>query len=142
MIHLTRRYRFSASHRLHSPALSERENTEVYGKCNNPHGHGHDYVLEVRVSGPLDGASGRVIAVTTLDRLVEEQVLSELRHANLNLDASQIAGDIPTTENLAAGIARRLRSCWARPFPGGLPLLDGVRLHETPRNTFETSELL
>src|SRR5512136_283461 len=110
MIRLTRRYRFSASHRLHSPALSERENAEVYGKCNNPHGHGHDYVLEVRVSGPLDGASGRVVAVPRLDRLVEEQVLSELRHANLNLDASQIAGDIPTTENLAAGIARRLRS--------------------------------
>ena len=142
MIHLTRRYRFSASHRLDSPALSASENIAVYGKCNHPYGHGHDYVLEVRVGGPLAGASGRVVDVPALDSLVEKQVLSRLRHSNLGTEAGDIAGAVPTTENLASGIARKLRECWTEVFPGGLPRLESIRLHETSKNSIETSEPL
>jgi 6-pyruvoyltetrahydropterin/6-carboxytetrahydropterin synthase len=142
MIHLTRRYRFSASHRLDSPELSASENIAVYGKCNHPYGHGHDYVLEVRVGGPLTGASGRVVDVPALDSLVEKQVLSRLRHSNLGTEAGDIAGAVPTTENLASGIARKLRECWPEVFPGGLPQLESIRLHETSRNSIETSEPL
>jgi 6-pyruvoyltetrahydropterin/6-carboxytetrahydropterin synthase len=142
MIHLTRRYRFSASHRLDSPALAARENMATYGKCNHPYGHGHDYVLEVRVGGALAGASGRVVDVPALDSLVEKQILSRLRHSNLNTEAGEMAGAVPTTENLASGIARRLRDCWPEVFPGGLPRLESIRLHETSKNTIETSEPL
>ena len=142
MIHLTRRYRFSASHRLDSPALSALENAATYGKCNHPYGHGHDYVLEVRVGGALPGASGRVVSVPALDGLVEEQILSRLRHSNLSTEAGGIVGAVPTTENLASGIARELRECWPEVFPGGLPRLESIRLHETPKNTIETSEPL
>ncbi|RPI10457.1 MAG: hypothetical protein EHM65_08100, partial [Acidobacteriales bacterium] len=84
LIRLTRRYRFSASHRLHSPALTERQNAELYGKCNHPHGHGHDYVLEVSVSGPVEESTGRVADVAALDRLVEARLLTRLRHSDLN----------------------------------------------------------
>ena len=139
---LTRRYRFSASHRLHSPALSESENARVYGKCNNPHGHGHDYVLEVSVCGPLGPRSARVVEVATLDRLVEEHVLSRLRHRDLNSEAPELAGAPPTTENLAAGIARSLASQWERAFPEGSPVLERVRIHETPNNVFQVSEVI
>ena len=74
MIHLARRYRFSASHRLHSPALSEERNREVYGKCNHPFGHGHNYVLEVAVRGPVDSEIGRMVSVEELDRLLSERL--------------------------------------------------------------------
>jgi 6-pyruvoyltetrahydropterin/6-carboxytetrahydropterin synthase len=142
MIRLTRRYRFSASHRLHSPALSARENAEAYGKCNNPLGHGHDYVLEVSVKGPLDPRSARVVSVPALDRLVEAEVLSRLRHRDLNSEAPGLSGVPATTENLAAAIGGSLARCWRQVFPGGYPVLERIRIHETRRNVFEIHEVV
>jgi 6-pyruvoyltetrahydropterin/6-carboxytetrahydropterin synthase len=137
MIRLTRRYRFSASHRLHSPVLTAAQNAELYGKCNNPHGHGHDYVLDVSVSGPVKGGHGRLVSVPALDRLVEVQVLSRLRHRDLNTEAWELAGAIPTSENLAEGIRGRLLRSWQEAFPEGTPVLDRIVLRETRRNSFE-----
>jgi 6-pyruvoyltetrahydropterin/6-carboxytetrahydropterin synthase len=123
---------------LRCPALSEQENVAVYGKCSNPEGHGHNYVLEVRVCGAADPRTGRLMSIGDLDRLVEEEVLSRLRHRNLNVEAAGLAGAIPTTENLAAGIRAALLARWAGVFAGGAAKLDRVRVCETRRNCFET----
>jgi 6-pyruvoyltetrahydropterin/6-carboxytetrahydropterin synthase len=137
VIRLTRRYRFSASHRLFSPSLTDSQNAELYGKCSNPHGHGHDYVLEICVHGPLDARTGRVVDVARLDALVEAKILSLLRHRDLNTEAGGIAGAVPTTENLASGIRDRLLESWQGVFPGEEPRLHRVRVHETRKNVFE-----
>jgi 6-pyruvoyltetrahydropterin/6-carboxytetrahydropterin synthase len=134
MIRLTRRFRFSASHRLHTDRLSENQNRELYGKCNNPHGHGHDYTLEVSLRGPVDPVSGRVPDVAALDKLVREQVLAAFDHKNLN---REIPALVPTAENLALEIRSRLQRGWAADFPGGWPKLDRIRIAETRRNAFE-----
>ncbi len=136
MFRVTRTYRFPASHRLHAPQLSEAENQKLYGKCNNPYGHGHNYVLEVSASGPLDN-SGRALDPARLDTLVEQQVLAPFSHRNLNLDVSSFARLVPTSENLAVDICRRLKAHWSTVFPGEWPRLDRVRIAETPRNIFE-----
>lgn len=133
---LTRRYRFSASHRLDSPELSPEENRELYGKCNNPYGHGHDYVLEVTVRGPVDEATGQVINTQALDRLVTRDVVKPFDHANLNTQIEAFASAVPTTENVAHEIAGRLRRDWPAAFPTGAKL-EKIRLHETGRNIFE-----
>ena len=128
---LTRRYRFAASHRLHTDAMSPDENARLYGKCNNPFGHGHDYVLDVTVVGPVD-ASGQIVNREALDTLVQEQVLERLDHRNLNCDVPELRNRVPTTENLASVIERMLTSHWTLPAA-----LAGVRISETARNTFE-----
>jgi 6-pyruvoyltetrahydropterin/6-carboxytetrahydropterin synthase len=130
-VRLTRRYRFSASHRLDSPALSAEENRRLYGKCNNPYGHGHDYVLDITVEGPRD-ATGQVVDRRALDALVRGQVIERLDHTNLNADVPDLAGAVPTTENLAAAIQRSLEQGWALPAR-----LKRVRISETDRNIFE-----
>ncbi len=140
MMQLTRRYRFSASHRLHAPEFSDAENAALYGKCNNPLGHGHEYVLEVSVEGPVDAATGQVADRGALDRLVEESVLSRLRHRDLNTEAQDIAGPVPTTERLAEGILGRLREGWPKVFSDGRPRLAGVRVRETRRNMIELAQ--
>lgn len=137
MIRLTRRYRFSAAHRLHSSRLSEEENAAVYGKCNHQHGHGHDYLLEVSVTGPLDPSTGLVVRAEALDRLVETQVLNRLRHRDLNTEVPELDGLPPTTEFLAASVIRMLQERWREAFPTGRPRLHSVRLHETRNNIFE-----
>lgn len=137
MIRLTRRYRFAASHRLNSDLLSAERNREVYGKCNNPHGHGHDYVLEVSVRGPVDPETGLVVRVDDLDRLVREEVLSSFHMRNLNLDVPEFAGLVPTSENAAIVVRVRLERAWERVFAGPWPALEKVRIQETPRNIFE-----
>jgi len=139
MMTLTRRYRFSASHRLHSASLSERENARVYGKCNNPFGHGHDYVLEVSVRGPLDDETGRIVDLETLDGLVRSEILDQFEHKNLNTDVPPFANAVPTTENVILEVRRRLAGGWTRAFPAGAPSLAKVRIEETKRNTFELS---
>ncbi|MEK7753878.1 MAG: 6-carboxytetrahydropterin synthase [Acidobacteriota bacterium] len=136
MTRLTRRYRFSASHRLHARELSEEENRALYGKCNNPHGHGHNYVLEVRVAGPVD-EHGRVADRAALDRLVESCVLRDFRHRNLNLDLPEFANLVPTSENVALVIGRRLAANWRQAFPAPGPALDKIRVYETKRNIVE-----
>ncbi len=138
MFRVTRTYRFAASHRLHAPQLSDEENRQLYGKCNNPFGHGHNYVLEVTARGPLDD-SGRALDTGRLDQLVGEQVLAPFSHRNLNLDVNSFEGSVPTSENLAAEICRRLKENWGATFPGEWPRLDRVRIAETDRNIFEVN---
>src|ERR1700730_22528 len=101
--HLTRRYRFSASHRLHSAEMSAEENSATYGKCNNPHGHGHNYTLEVTVSGSVEQSTGMVCNLVDLDALVEREVLSRYDLQNLNT-LQEFAQLVPTTENLSVEI--------------------------------------
>jgi 6-pyruvoyltetrahydropterin/6-carboxytetrahydropterin synthase len=128
---LTRRYRFAASHRLNTDALSAEENASLYGKCNNPFGHGHDYVLDVTVAGTVD-ASGQVVNRQALDALVEREVLARVDHRNLNCDVPELKGRVATTENLATAVESMLTSKWNLPAS-----LAGVRISETARNTFE-----
>ena len=128
--HLTRRYRFSASHRLHNAEMSEEENRRVYGKCNNPYGHGHNYALEVTVGGQVDPRTGMVCDLVELDDFVGRQVLERFGHENLNcLDAFQRL--VPTTENLCAEIYHTLQ----RGFRAAA--VEKVRLEETMMNSFE-----
>ena len=136
---LTRRYRFSASHRLHAPALDEQRNREIYGKCNNPYGHGHDYTLEVAVAGEPASATGRLIALGELDRLVESVILKAMDRRDLNSQVEEFGRLVPTTENLAAVVAARLAAAWPGAFAGAAARLEKVRIHETKRNIFEVS---
>lgn len=128
--HLTRRYLFSASHRLHSAAMSASENRATYGKCNNPHGHGHNYALEVTVSGPVDPATGMVCNLVELDQFVASEVLSRYDIQNLNV-MQEFAVTVPTTENLCIQIFEILHRGF-RPAH-----LEKVRLEETMMNSFE-----
>jgi len=128
--HLTRRYRFSASHRLHSAEMSEEENRRVYGKCNNPYGHGHNYALEVTVGGQVDMRTGMVCDLAELDEFVSREVLERFGHENLNcLEAFQDV--VPTSENLCAEIYRLIE----RGFHAAT--VEKVRLEETMMNSFE-----
>ncbi len=130
--HLTRRYWFAASHRLHSEKLSEAENRAIYGKCNNPYGHGHNYALEVTVSGPVARETGFVINLPEFDRVVREQVLDRFDHQNLNC-IPEFRDLVPTTENLCIAVYNILK----RSLPTAH--LDKVRLEETSKNSFEVS---
>jgi len=134
---LTRRYRFAASHRLHRPDWPEETNRLVYGKCNNPHGHGHNYELEVTVAGPVDPDSGRLADLARLDALVDAEVIGAFDHANLNQEVPAFASCAPTTENLALEIRDRLLRRWRESFPAGGPELEKIKLRETKRNIFE-----
>lgn len=140
MIRLTRRYRFAASHRLHSPQLSAEENRELYGKCNHPFGHGHNYEVEVSVRGPVDERSGRVADIRSLDRLVQAQVVAAFDHRNLNAEIAAFESLVPTSENLGVEVCRRLKQNWRAAFPGEWPRLEKIRIAETERNIFEVSE--
>jgi 6-pyruvoyltetrahydropterin/6-carboxytetrahydropterin synthase len=129
-IELGRRYHLSASHRLHSEALSEEENRRAYGKCNNPYGHGHNYVVEVCVSGAVDPATGMIANLADLDDFVERKVIEPFDHKLLNEDVAAFHGVVPTTENLCKEIYRRLRG-FAK------AKLERVRVEETSNNAFE-----
>jgi 6-pyruvoyltetrahydropterin/6-carboxytetrahydropterin synthase len=137
MFRVTRRYAFAASHRLDSPRLAPEENRRIYGKCNNPYGHGHNYVVEVSVRGPLDGVSQRAVDTGALDRLVASEVLAHLDHRNLNAEVPAFQDLVPTSENLAAEVCRRLKRNWRTVFPGEWPRLEKIRIAETARNIFE-----
>lgn len=129
-IELGRRYRFAASHRLHNPDLSEEENCRIYGKCNNPYGHGHNYIVEVLVSGKIDPATGMIANLADLDGFVEREILNPFDHKSLNEDVAAFSATVPTTENLCLEIFRRLK-----PFPNAK--LERVRVQETSNNSFE-----
>jgi 6-pyruvoyltetrahydropterin/6-carboxytetrahydropterin synthase len=137
VIRTTRRYRFSASHRLDAPSLGEEENRALYGKCNNPFGHGHNYELEVSARGPLDSATGRVLDPRRLDELVRTHVLDCFDRRNLNTEVAAFRSVVPTSENLAREILRRLERGWEGAFPGAGPKLEKVSIAETARNIFE-----
>lgn len=129
-IELGRRYQFAASHRLHSVKLSADENFRVYGKCNNPYGHGHNYVVEVSVSGALNPATGMIVNLVDLDTFVAREVLDPFDHKSLNEDVAAFRDVVPTTENVCKEIYQRLKK-----FP--LAKLERVRVEETGNNTFE-----
>lgn len=129
-LELGRRYRFSASHRLHTTHLTEEENNRVFGKCSNPYGHGHNYVLEVSLSGAVDPATGMIENLADLDAFVQRHVLEDFDHKSLNEDVSAFREKVPTTENLCIEIFRRLKS-----FPKAK--LERVRVEETAKNSFE-----
>ena len=128
--HLTRRYLFSASHRLDSPQMSAAENRATYGKCNNPYGHGHNYNLEVTVSGTVDPSTGMVCNLVDLDSCVEREVLSRYHLENLNT-LKEFAQTVPTTENLCIEIFDILQRRFRQAH------LERVRLEETMMNSFE-----
>jgi 6-pyruvoyltetrahydropterin/6-carboxytetrahydropterin synthase len=137
MISLTRRYHFPASHRLHSPSLSDAENAELYGKCNNPFGHGHNYVLELTVTGKLNQATGLLVPVARLDRFVTEKILRLFSYRNINVDVPQFAKIVPTTENMLLVIGELVRRHWAESFGDLQIYATRVHIQETDRNGFE-----
>ena len=128
--YLTRRYWFSASHRLHCDAMSAEENRAVYGKCNNPHGHGHNYALEVTVSGRVDPATGMICNLADLDTFVDEKIVERFGHENLNT-LSEFQGVVPTTENLCMEIYRILEEGFH------FAKVEKIRMEETMLNSFE-----
>jgi 6-pyruvoyltetrahydropterin/6-carboxytetrahydropterin synthase len=135
---VTRRYQFAASHRLHTPQLSEDENRRTYGKCNHPYGHGHNYAVEVSARGPVDERTGCAVNIRDLDALVERQVLAPFANRNLNVEVPSFGGTlVPTSENLGIEICRRLKHHWHEAFPENWPKLQMVRIAETARNIFE-----
>ena len=128
--HLTRRYMFSASHRLHNDEMSAEENRATYGKCNNPYGHGHNYAIEITVSGAIDEETGMVCNLTDLDGFVREKVLGRYDHQNLNCLAD-FRGEVPTTENLCIAIYQIVKRGFEKAH------LEKVRIEETMLNSFE-----
>lgn len=137
MVYLTRRYHFSASHRLHSESLAPEQNLSVYGKCNNPHGHGHNYALHVTIAGPVDPATGMVLDLGLLDRVVKEEVLDPLDHTFLNLDVEAFRRRVPTSENVCVEIFNWLNRRLTEELPAGPARLTSVLLEETRSNYFE-----
>ena len=135
MWRLTRSYPFCASHRLHLDSLSEEENRRLFDKCNNPFGHGHNYVLEVSVEGEPDPATGLLIGRAELDALVREKVLSRIDHKDMNCDVPEFERLNPTTENLAKVISGWLREAWPDES-SGRSRAARVRLVETRKNSF------
>jgi 6-pyruvoyltetrahydropterin/6-carboxytetrahydropterin synthase len=129
-ISLTRRYRFAASHRLHCPALSAEENRRLYEKCNNPYGHGHNYALEVTMTGPVDPQTGMIANLGELDPFVEREVIEPFDQRYLNEEVPEFLDNVPTTENLCREVYRRLKT-----FPAAR--LERVRIEETSKNSFE-----
>jgi 6-pyruvoyltetrahydropterin/6-carboxytetrahydropterin synthase len=129
-VELGRRYQFAASHRLHTDRLSEEENARVFGKCANPFGHGHNYILEVSVSGDVDPATGMIAKLADLDNFVERQVIEVFDHHSMNEDVAAFRDVVPTTENLCIEIFERLKN-----FPTAK--LERVRVQETSNNSFE-----
>jgi len=136
-VYVSRKYGFSATHRLHASALSDAENRAVYGKCNNPDGHGHNYEVEVTIAGPVDGVTGRAVSLEALDALTAREVIDPLRYRNLNVEVEAFRAAVPTTENLTLEVDRRLRAAWTSAFPTGQPSLQKIRIWETERNICE-----
>jgi 6-pyruvoyltetrahydropterin/6-carboxytetrahydropterin synthase len=128
MVYLTRKAEFSASHFYHNPKLSPEENQRIFGKCNNPNGHGHNYTLEVTVAGEVDRNSGFVIDLKELKDLMNREVLESVDHRHLNMEVPEFRSQIPTTENLAIAIWNRLDG-----------KLNGAKLHRV--RLYETDDL-
>ncbi|MFH0734400.1 MAG: 6-carboxytetrahydropterin synthase [bacterium] len=131
MVYLTRREVFSASHRLHNNNLSDSENLRIFGKCNNPHGHGHNYILEVTVCGDVNPNTGYVIDLTKLKQILKENIIDHLDHKHLNYDVQFLKDIIPTTENLTIAI-------WNQLIDKIIECnLYSVKIFETENNYFE-----
>ncbi len=131
MVYLTRRAQFCAGHRLHNPALSDEENSRIFGKCNNPHYHGHNYTLEVTIAGEPDPVTGMVMDLKDLKVLIESEVIEAMDHKNLNIEVGFMHGMIPSAENIAI-------ACWrvlAPKIPSGT--LFSIKIWETENNIVE-----
>jgi 6-pyruvoyltetrahydropterin/6-carboxytetrahydropterin synthase len=126
MVYLTRKAEFSASHYYHNPAFTPEENQRIFGKCNNPHGHGHNYMLEVTVKGQVDSRSGFVVDLKQLKDIMNREVIDAMDHRFLNREVPEFKDAIPTTENLAISIWQRLQTKL------NLARLHRVRVYETP----------
>jgi 6-pyruvoyltetrahydropterin/6-carboxytetrahydropterin synthase len=129
---LSRRYTFPASHRLFRSEWSDEENRRAFGKCANPHGHGHNYTVEVCVTGPVDKQTGMIANLADLDEYVRRNVIEAFDHANLNEQVAEFRDAVPTTENLCRVIYKRLAA-----FPHAR--LERIRIEETGKNSFEFS---
>eukprot|EP00741_Cyanophora_paradoxa_P001246 tig00000473_g1203.t1 len=130
IVEIVRREQFSACHRLHNPKLSDEENREIYGKCNNPNGHGHNYVMEVTLRGPVDPVTGMVMNLVDVKRAIHKAVFEQMDHKNLDKDvpAFRDTGLVSTTENLAVVVFNQLRDL----LPAGI--LHQVKIWETENN--------
>jgi 6-pyruvoyltetrahydropterin/6-carboxytetrahydropterin synthase len=131
MVTVTRRLRFNAAHRVHNAALSDEENTRLFGKCNNRNWHGHNYVLEVSLRGPIDSVTGYVIDLGRVRDIVEREVIEKTDHRNLNLEVDYLSGINPTSENIVVAMWRVLEPS-LRPAQ-----LQRLRLWETENNYVE-----
>jgi len=131
MVSITQSFEFSAAHRLSGPGFSEAENLRLFGKCSNPHGHGHNYVFEITVCGPLDAQTGLVVDLPALQRTVRERVVEPFDHRNLNVECPEFASLNPSVENIAVVIWRRLQGGF------GTARLSKVRVWETPKTCAE-----
>ena len=131
VVTVTRRLHFNAAHRVHNPALSDEENVRLFGKCNNPNWHGHNYILDVSVRGAVEDRTGYVLDLSVLKSIVEERAVNLIDHKNFNLDVPFMRGVIPTSENIIVGIWRELEPAIR---PGRLAKLV---LWETPNNYVE-----
>jgi len=132
VVEMTERFEFSAAHRLHSADLSEAENKEIFGKCDNPHGHGHNYEVDVTVAGEPDAQTGLVLAVGELQRIVNARVIDVLDHKHLNLDCAEFRELNPTVENISRVVYEKLSGSF-----GGRVTLRRVRVWETPKTWSE-----
>lgn len=131
LVTITRRVTFNAAHRVHNPALSDAENARLFGKCNNPNWHGHNYALDVSVTGEPDPVTGYVLDLSSVQAIVEREFLSHVDHKNFNLDVPFMRGVIPTSENIVV-------ACWQRLAPALRPAtLSRLRLWETENNSVE-----
>lgn len=137
VVHFTRRYRISASHRLHSPGMTDAENSHAYGKCNNPYGHGHNYFIEITVAGPVYPTTGFVVPLPQLDALAQREIIDRFDHTHLNADPVFSGAFVPSTENLAMEMERRLRPAVPLLDPAGDLRLVGIRIEETANNSFD-----
>lgn len=131
IVYLTRRETFAAAHRLFKPGLSDKENFKMFGKCSNPNWHGHNYTLEVTVAGEINPETGFVIDIKKLKEIMQEYVISQVDHKNLNIDTDFMKGLNPTSENITIAIWNQLSD----KIPGGK--LFSVKLYETENNYFE-----
>ena len=129
MVYITRKVEFCASHRLHSPAMDEAANDQLYGRCNNPNGHGHNYLLEVTVKGPVAAQTGMVMDLKRLKDLLEEHIVDRVDHKNINVDVDFMRGVIPTAENMVVSFWDILKPL----MPEGVVLYE-IRLWETDNN--------
>ena len=129
---LTRSYSFSASHRLNVPEYSEEQNQALYGKCNNPHGHGHNYQVKVTVEGPVDSETGLVVNPYVLDEMVSKEVVAHFDHKYINKDVPEFQTRMASTEVIGEVIEQRLLAVW----PANFPKLREIQIQETKRNSF------
>ena len=135
--YFTRRYRLSASHRLHTPRLTDEENRDTYGKCNNPFGHGHNYFVEITVAGPIDPETGFVVDMPKLDALAQRELLHRFDGMHLNADNTFSTDFVPSTENLSIEVERVFRAAVPLLDTSGRLRLHGIRIEETGNNSFD-----